>query len=349
MTTPAMAADRQNRRTFLTTSVGAALGAFVLPTLLPAAENSPPEQCRRTPLPTFQNSPPATWRNDRLTVGWIGQSTMLINCYGRWILTDPLFSDAIGINLLGLPLGLRRYTPPALALDTLLDQIPPPDLILLSHAHIDHTDIPTLERLTQRHKHHLTLITAKNTADVVEHLAWGDVCELDWSGERCINGLNVRALEAVHNGNRLPFERDRRDGYCKTGRSYNAYRMALAGAESGSTVVFGGDTAYTPFFRDLAHEGGVDVACMPVGAYKDYEHLHCTPEQALQMADEMEARWFVPMHCRTFVQSEEPLVEPLERLRAAHGHYRTAIAMMNIGRVVSYTPTASINAPMARH
>jgi L-ascorbate metabolism protein UlaG (beta-lactamase superfamily) len=252
---------------------------------------------------------------------------MLIKCLDTWILTDPVFSDVIGVRILGIPMGLRRTTPAALTLNAL----PKPDIVLLSHAHIDHADLPTLEALTQRHPHDLTLITAKNTSDVMESMHWGNIIELDWHHDLTINGVNIRALPVIHNGGRMPFDRDRANGYKKTGRSYNAYRIA----GGGMSAVFGGDTAYTPAFKQLAEEGGVDVAMMPIGAYQHYEHLHCTPEQSLQMADEMGARYFVPMHCNTFRQSEEPPTEPLERLHAAVPNASTQIAFTHIGHTLT--------------
>jgi L-ascorbate metabolism protein UlaG (beta-lactamase superfamily) len=252
---------------------------------------------------------------------------MLIKCAGKWILTDPVFFDVIGVRILGIPMGLRRNTPPALPFDAL----PKPDLVLLSHAHIDHADLPTLEALTRHYPHELTLVTAKNTTDVMECMNWGNILELDWNQDHTFDGVNIRALPVIHNGGRMPFDRDRANGYKKTGRSYNAYRIA----GGGMSAVFGGDTAYTPAFKHLAEEGGVDVAMMPIGAYRHYEHLHCTPEQSLQMADEMEARYFVPMHCMTFRQSEEPPAEPLERLQAAAPNAHTQIAFTHIGHTLT--------------
>ena len=79
-----------------------------------------------------------------LDVQWVGHSTVLLRLGGRTILTDPVFSDRIGLHLgLGFSIGPQRITPPAIE----LADLPPIDLILLSHAHMDHFDIPTLRRL----------------------------------------------------------------------------------------------------------------------------------------------------------------------------------------------------------
>jgi L-ascorbate metabolism protein UlaG (beta-lactamase superfamily) len=275
---------------------------------------------------------------------------MLINCMGAWILTDPMFSRLLGLNLFGVQLGIPRIIPPAIRLDAL----PKPDLVLLSHAHIDHTDIPTLEHLTRRYPHEIIAITAKNTSDIFDKLLWNNVVELDWEHEVSHNichnishnnssrpsqtSVSIRAVETKHNGARMPWERDRRDGFRKTGRSYNAYHITAESSQGRFKAVFGGDTAYTPAFKELASEGGVDVAMMPIGAYRDCEDVHCTPEQSLQMADEMAARIFLPMHFSTFVQSAEPTTEPLQRLLAAANRFNTHIASTHIGKPISVLP-----------
>jgi L-ascorbate metabolism protein UlaG (beta-lactamase superfamily) len=98
--------------------------------------------------------------------------------------------------------------------------------------------------------------------------------------------------------------------------------------------VFGGDTAYTERFQELRNEG-IDIAMMPIGAYQDYESLHCTPEQALQMATAMNARYCVPMHFGTFQQSNEEPDEPLQRLCSSASLYSSALALTSIGEVFS--------------
>jgi len=87
---------------------------------------------------------PRSWSDGGITVSWIGHSTFLINLEGTTILTDPVFSDKIGVSLLGLKtIGLQRFVPPALT----ITDLPPLDLILVSHAHMDHYDIPSLGKL----------------------------------------------------------------------------------------------------------------------------------------------------------------------------------------------------------
>jgi L-ascorbate metabolism protein UlaG (beta-lactamase superfamily) len=208
--------------------------------------------------------------------------------------------------------------------------IPKPDIILLSHAHFDHTDLPTLRQFAAAYPDSITVVCAKNTRDVVDALPWKAVHELDWDEELWLGNVKLRGLEVIHNGWRYPWERDRANGYTESGRSYNAYFIE----KNGKKLVFGGDTAFTERFEDLRNEG-IDIAMMPIGAYQDYETLHCTPEQALQMAVAMNAEHCIPIHFGTFQQSNEEPNEPFQRLCAAASLYSSALVLTRFGEVFS--------------
>jgi L-ascorbate metabolism protein UlaG (beta-lactamase superfamily) len=256
----------------------------------------------------------------------LGHSSMLINLFGTIILTDPVLSDRVGIEFLGKTIGIERYTSPLLA----FQHIPKPDIILLSHAHFDHTDLPTLRQFASTYSEDITVVCAKNTRDVIDNLPWKAVHELDWDEELWLGEVKVRGVEVIHNGWRCPWERDRASGHTESGRSYNAYIIE----KNGVKMVFGGDTAFTERFADMCNEG-IDIAMMPIGAYQDYETLHCTPEQALQMSTSMNARYCVPMHFGTFQQSNEDPSEPLLRLLAAASLYSSVPLLTQIGEVFS--------------
>lgn len=234
---------------------------------------------------------------------WIGHSTVLIQIGNTTILTDPVMFDRIGLCVLGYTVGLQRYTKPAIP----VEQLPKIDIVLLSHAHIDHMDFETLNWLTNRSPNQISCITAKNTADIINDLKWKSLTELDWNESISINGVNIIGREVLHNGWRLPGEKCRRDGYKRTGRSYNGYVIELDGLR----IAFGGDTAYTKSFTEF---GNTDVSIMPIGAYQGYSDNHCTPEEALQMTKMMKSPVILPIHFGTFHQSSEPVWEPIHRL-----------------------------------
>lgn len=257
---------------------------------------------------------------------WIGHATVLLRLGGKWILTDPVLFDAYGINVLGVTLGPRRYTPPALS----IDEIPRPDLILISHAHLDHMDRRTLEALSERYPQQIDVITAMNTKDVIDDLSWRSINEMDWGDRVNYDGIEISALQVQHNGWRMPGEACRANGQRKTGRSYNGYYLA----SSHAGIVFGGDTAYTKQFNEVRRD--VDLAIMPIGAYRDCHAVHCTPEEAYAMSTMMKARRLLPIHHGTFNQHCEPAHEPIQRLLSTVSKERRAtLAGIRTGQPIS--------------
>src|ERR1019366_10160801 len=125
------------------------------------------------------------WPQQGLHAAWIGHSTVVISIDGFIVVTDPVFSNRIGIGLGPVTLGLKRLADPAL---TLAD-IPRPDLILLSHAHMDHFDLPSSRKLEGRKT---TVITAVNTSDLLRVKRYGAVHELGWGQSLHVASANVR-------------------------------------------------------------------------------------------------------------------------------------------------------------
>lgn len=269
------------------------------------------------------------WGNDDFNIMWIGHSTLLINYFGTIVLTDPAFFERIGLYLFGESFGPARMTPPAVG----VDDIPKPDIVLLSHAHMDHTDYPTLKHIAKKYPGEISLVVAYLTRDVTDALPWKDVTVLDWGEEADVLGIKIKAFEVKHFGWRYPWERDRSRGFFKDGRSYNAYLME----KNNFKVLFGGDTAYTPKLGEQI-TGGVDVALMPIGAYDPWIRVHCDPEEAVKMAEEINSRVIIPMHTMTFNQSNEPFDEPVIRLKAAVKDSNLELGLDKIGGVWSYHP-----------
>ena len=255
---------------------------------------------------------PLEWSDRGLYAAWVGHATVLLKIDGATILTDPVFSRRIGINLGIGTLGVKRLVAPALA----IRDLPKIDLILLSHAHFDHFDRPSLRRLESRGTH---VITASRTADLLRPKRYGSVSELGWGAGTRVGPFTVKAFQVKHWGARV--HRD-------TWRGYNGYTI-----EAGRyRVLFGGDTAATTTFRSLKTSRPFDLAIMPVGAYNPWIRNHCTPEQAWHMAGEAGSEFFLPIHHQTFALSREPYLEPIERVQAAAGNHPDRVALQRIGQ-----------------
>ena len=252
-----------------------------------------------------------SWPEEGLQAAWIGHSTVLIRVDGFTILTDPVFSSRIGIQIGPFVLGMKRLVHPAVT----LPDLPAPNLILLSHAHMDHLDRPSLRKLENRRT---TVITAASTADLLRTNRYRSVHELRWDESLQVGPAKVRAFEVKHWG-----ARTRTDIH----RGYNGYLI-----EAGRyRIIFGGDTAYTDLFLKVRSSKPVDLAIMPIGAYDPWIHAHCNPEQALAKANQAGAQFVLPVHHRTFKLSNEPYNEPIERLLLASGSDLDRIPVREIG------------------
>ncbi len=252
-----------------------------------------------------------SWPDAPLGASWLGHATTLLRIDGRWVLTDPVFSPRIGLSIGPWTFGVgRRMVGP--------DErsLPRPDVILLSHAHFDHLDKPTLRRLADKRTH---VITARHTRGLVPR-GFGSVTEVDWNGEAAIDGLRFRALEPRHWGARTIWDRH---------RGYNSY-VIDAGAHR---VLFAGDTAYTETFQEVGASGGTDLTIFGIGAYDPWIENHASPEQVWEMHRHARGRHLLPIHHSTFKLSDEPWDEPMRRLLSAAGEEEPRIVGRRLGDV----------------
>jgi L-ascorbate metabolism protein UlaG (beta-lactamase superfamily) len=232
-------------------------------------------------------------------VSWLGHATVLLNVAGRRVITDPALETRIGIGRGPLKLGPRRLAPPALA----PRDLPPLDLVLLSHAHMDHTDLGTLGALPRR----TPVVVQPGNRDLVRRFR--QVVELPWAETVEVAGVEVTSVEVRHWGARMIHDRH---------RGYGGYLLRHGGV----SVLFAGDTAYTDAFARLGRAARVDLAIMPIGAYDPWIANHASPEETWRMFRALGAEWLLPVHHSTFRLSREPVEEPVRRLLAAAGAER---------------------------
>jgi len=257
-------------------------------------------QSRRKILSPSFTPTPSAWNANGITASWLGHSTVLINFYGVNILTDPVLQNHIGADVRIGTIGPKRLVAPALT----PRQLPHIDLVLLSHAHMDHLNSATLRHFPRTTR----AVTAHATADLLRDTRLRSPVELKWGDKVQVNTshgeLEVEAFEVRHWGARW-----RHDSY----RGYNGYIVS----REGKKIIFGGDTAWSDSFRALRSKGPFELAIMPIGAYSPWIQSHCTPEQAVQMANDAGAKYFLPIHFKTFTLGREGVSEPLERLHGA--------------------------------
>ncbi len=313
---------QKNRRTFLKRACIAAAVAAGLGSFWAAKSNTRSARLlrqiladnQRKILPAPAKPNPATWSDNDITIAWLGHATTLINFYGVHILTDPALGNHIGVALGVGTAGPKRYVAPALR----VEELPPIDVLLLSHAHFDHLDVATLGRLEPKS----ITVTAKITSDVLSGTGLTRIMELPWRGRttaQCANGdLEIEAIEVKHWGRRWPTGID---------RGYNGYVLR----REGKSLLFGGDSALTPLFAEVRSRGPFAAAIMPIGAYDPWIRNHCTPEEAVEMANQAGADYLVPVHHQTFKLSNEPMLEPIERFQAALRAAPERIALRQIG------------------
>lgn len=248
------------------------------------------------------------WEDAELAAAWIGHASVLIRLGGKTILTDPVLATRVGLGLAFATGGPARLVAPALR----VRELPKLDLILISHAHFDHLDRPTLNRLPKT----VPVITAGATRDLIDDLGFTNVRELRWGENWVMNGLTVKAWEVKHWGARTMHD---------THRTANAYVLETTQRR----VLFGGDTAFGRHFADM---GRVDLAILGIGAYNPWITGHATPEQAWEMADDARAEFILPMHHSTFRLSYEPMQEPMQRLQEAAGRAADRLVAYEIGQ-----------------
>jgi len=258
--------------------------------------------------PAPQRPHPHSWPDDQLTVAWLGHATVLLNFYGSWVLTDPALERRIGLGRGSAKLGPKRLVQPALR----LVELPPLDLVLLSHAHMDHTDLGTLCRLPVD----TPVVVQAGNRDLVRRFS--RVNELAWGDETEIHGIRIESTESRHWGARMITD---------TRRGYGGYLLQKAGL----TVLFAGDTAYTDALTPLGRRGRIDLAILPIGAYDPWIANHASPEQAWAMFKALGAEYVLPVHHSTFRLSREPVDEPIRRFLAAAGEERWRVAASEIG------------------
>ncbi len=228
-------------------------------------------------------------RSAQASLTWVGHASFLLRLGGKLIAIDPIWSPRIGG-------AVSRLAPPGVTLEA-AGRI---DVVLVTHNHMDHMDLPTLRRIGPDALYLVPLGCAR-------WVKMPRVVELDWWQSHSDGDLTITLVPSRHWSMRMPWTRNESlwGGFVIRGPEGAAYHS--------------GDTAMFDTFAEIGRRcGPIDWAMLPIGAYEPRWFMapqHLCPEEAGEAFLQLGARIFVAMHWGTFQLTDEPLGEPPERLR----------------------------------
>jgi len=294
---------------------------------------------------------PSIINDGQTSITFIGHSSFLIQTASRALLIDPVFATRLIV--------LRRQRRPGLR----IADLPPIDAVLLTHAHMDHLNRPSLRAITREMRRRglpaPVAIVPKGIEDLVQHLGFARIETLEWwqsthledhpqalaHEPRLIDSvasisraphtnsgsITVTATPARHWGARL---------FNDTHRGFGGYVIA---SPNGPIIYHSGDTAYFNGFAEIGRRLKPEIALLPIGAYfpDSYRSVHTSPEEALRAFIDLKADVMIPMHYGTFRLGREPMNEPLPRLLQAATGAGLADSIVPLGEGESWHSPAA--------
>jgi len=245
--------------------------------------------------------PPERVVGDALRITFVNHTTFLIQTEGLNILTDPVWSRRVSPFRFA---GPERRRPPGLR----FRDLPPIDMVLLSHNHYDHLDLSTLRRLAYGHRPRIA--TPLGVRQYLEEKGISGATDMDWGKVLPVHErLKIACVPAQHFSGRGLFDRD--------ATLWCGYVLVLPGGN----VYFAGDTGYGPIFAPIGTQyGPMRLAILPIGAYKPewfMAPIHVSPAQAVQIHLDVRAAQSIAGHFGTFQLADDGKTDPPEDLRRA--------------------------------
>jgi L-ascorbate metabolism protein UlaG (beta-lactamase superfamily) len=271
--------------------------------------------------------PPRRVDGEEMLVTWIGHATVLVQTRGLNILTDPIWSDTASPFSF---VGPRRVRAPGVR----FEDLPRIDLVLISHNHYDHLDLPTLRRLWERDR---PLIVTSLGNDAILRGYGVDAIARDWGGRVAVRpGVEVLVERNHHWGSRWGTDRNR--------ALWSAFTIRLRGGN----IFFAGDTGWGggAWAREAVRHGPFRLAIIPIGAYEPRDVMqgsHVNPQEAFRLFETLNPARALGVHWGTFQLTFEGIDAPRQAIAALSRQRRLAP-----GRFVTTEVGRTFSVPRAR-
>ncbi len=253
---------------------------------------------------------------DKITITWLGHSSLLIQMDGKNILTDPAlteYASPFGFT------GFKRFNQSPIDLDG-IDEI---DVLLISHDHYDHLDYKTIKKIDSKVKKYIVPLGVESYL-----IGWkvnkSKIITLNWWENQKIDNVLFTAIPAKHYSMRNPMNRD--------ATLWCGFLMQC----NGKKLYFTGDTGYSETFSEVNNRfGAIDLFMADTGQYnKAWSGVHMNPYDALRAAKDVGAKYYMPVHWGAFALSNHDWFEPANITTSKQAEYCVKVVTPRIGEVV---------------
>lgn len=271
------------------------------------------------------------------SVTWVGHATFFIQYEGLNIVTDPVWARRMAFT--------KRLGEPGLP----IAEIPPLDIILISHSHYDHMHIASIRKL---YRNDTTIVVPVGLRSKMISKGFRRVVEMKWWDTTTINGVTITFVPTQHWTRRTPFDTNtshwggfvlepeiqKKDTSDREADSQDTVRVLPP------NLYFAGDSGYFPGFKDIGERFNIHIALMPIGAYDPEWFMtsqHVNPEEALQAFLDVKAETMIPMHYGTFRLADDTAQEALDRMeieRERLGIGKEQIRILKYGETFKVQP-----------
>lgn len=254
------------------------------------------------------------------TITWIGHSTFFLQYEGINIITDPIWARRLGFE--------KRLGQPGIP----LSEVPPIDLILISHSHYDHLHIASIRKL---YRAATTLVVPVGLKRKMLRKGFHNCMEMEWWQEIKLGKIKLTFVPTQHWTRRTPWDTNT--------SHWGGYILEPAESEKqrfSPNLYFAGDSGYFPGFKEIGSRYKIDIALMPIGAYEPEWFMtsqHVNPEEAIQAFLDVGAETMIPMHYGTFRLADDTAREALDRMESArvkHGISENRIRTLSYGETL---------------